>query len=243
MVTCSELATIITTQDNSFLVWGSRPLIKSPLHTMFACSDSDPLPHAGRRRESNVSSSPSRRVSSVTFDIGSSDPVVEEKTGPTPQPLPPGGASGNGERMYKSSSLNLTHIPYTETSCTSPSQYMSVLTQLLPDLLHGGRGGGGRGEGPSGRRGPSVSSEAGSLEGVIVEPTSVDMVGRCGLLSDLSAQGLQQAKLVGVSSFAGNVLILIEAKIPEEKSLKVTPPKQPLLMMSKRLTQRRHWNK
>ena len=107
-----------------------------------------------------------------------------------------------------------------------------------PEPLHGR--GGGRGEG---RRGTSVSSEAGILEGVITEPTSVDLVGRCGLLSDLSAQGLQQAKLEGVSNFAGNVLILIEAKIPEERSLRVTPPKQPLLMMSKRLTQRRHWTK
>ncbi len=120
---------------------------------------------------------------------------------------------------------------------------MATLSQLLPEPLHGR--GSGRGEGGgAGRRGPSVSSEAGGAqEGIILEPTSVDLVGRCGLLSDLSAQGLQHAKLEGVSNFAGNVLILIEAKIPEEKALKVAAPKQPLLMMSKRLTQRRHWTK
>ena len=31
MVTSSELCTIVTTDDNSFLVWGSRPVIKSPI--------------------------------------------------------------------------------------------------------------------------------------------------------------------------------------------------------------------
>ena len=34
------------------------------------------------------------------------------------------------------------------------------------------------------------------------------------LLAELSARGLQQAKLEGVGSFAGNVLILIQAKSP-----------------------------
>jgi signal transduction protein with GAF and PtsI domain len=90
-------------------------------------------------------------------------------------------------------------------------------------------------------------------EGVILEPTSLDLVGRCGLLSALSAQGLQQAKLEGVGNFAGNVLILIQAKVPEEeeeerkekgqRSLRVTLPRQPLLMMSKRLMERRNWAK
>ncbi len=88
-----------------------------------------------------------------------------------------------------------------------------------------------------------MSSEAGStaLEGVIIEPTSMDLVGRCGLLSALSAQGLQQAKLEGICHFAGNVLILVEAKIPDVKVM--VPAKQPLLMMSKRLGQGRVWTK
>lgn len=130
---------------------------------------------------------------------------------------------------------------------------MKTLTQLLVEPKANSRtdvGGGG-----VGRRGPSISSEGGiglsDKEGVILEPTSVDLVGRCGLLSALSAQGLQQAKLEGVGNFAGNVLILIQAKVPEgeerqdkgQRSLKVTPPLQPLLMMSKRLMERRNWAK
>lgn len=249
MVTCSELATIVTTQENSFLVWGSRPLIKSPLHTMFANSDSlRPLDSGksnsapvvarqdsgrvpAKRKDSDLVMSPSRRVS---FEIGNS----QNQPGPTPPSSGHTSVGGSRDGVHRSSSLNLSHLPHAMTPCPSPSQYMTVLTQLLPEPLHGR--GGGRGEG---RRGVSVSSEAGVLEGVITEPTSVDLVGRCGLLSDLSAQGLQQAKLECVTNFAGNVLILIEAKIPEERPLKVTPPKQPLLMMSKRLIQRRHWNK
>ena len=103
-----------------------------------------------------------------------------------------------------------------------------------------------------GKRGPSVSSEVSGdeREGVILEPTSLDLVGRSGLLSDLSAQGLQQAKLVGVGEFAGNVMIIIEAKVLEEVEesggqilVKVSSPKQALLRMSKRLMERRHWTR
>ena len=138
-------------------------------------------------------------------------------------------------------------MPHAMTACRQASQYVNMLTQ---HLLEGqGKAGG--------RRGPSVTSEMGIVsggtnrEGVILEPTAVDLVGRCGVLADLSAQGLQQAKLLCVSSFAGNLVILIEAKVPEEregkagehKLLKVSPPKPPLLMMSRRLLERRHLNR
>lgn len=154
--------------------------------------------------------------------------------------------------MHRTSSLNLSHTPHHMTKCPQASQYMKMLSQLLVEPKPNNRGDVG---GALGRRGPSVSSEGGGgmldKEGVILEPTSVDLIGRCGLLSALSAQGLQQAKLEGVGNFAGNVLILIQAKVPEveekqdkgQRSLKVTLPKQPLLMMSKRLIERRHWSK
>ena len=129
------------------------------------------------------------------------------------------------------------------TPCDDSSSYMQMLTQLLQEAtpIKGVRG-----EVGVTKKG---SDGGGEKEGVIMEPTSIDLVGRSGLLSDLSAQGLQQAKLEGVGSFAGNLLILIEAKVPEERSevggqrtMKVTVPKQPLLMMSKRLMERRHWS-
>lgn len=241
----------MTTQENSLLVWGSRPCIKSPLHALLAQSDHAPSLKARmgahKRRESDVSLSP---MKAVTFDIPSaSDP-------PSPLELPPPTSlttGGSRDKVHRSSSLNLSHLPHQMTVCPQASQYTKMLSQLLAEVKARG----------DSKRGPSVSSEggvslAGSLgaerEGVILEPTSVDLVGRCGLLADLSAQGLQQAKLECVSSFAGNLLILIEAKVPEEeekekeraasdhKSLKVSPPK-PLLMMSKRLIERRHWNR
>ncbi len=119
--------------------------------------------------------------------------------------------------------------------------------------------------GGAGRRGSiSLPSDGGGggggevvpREGIILAPTSVDLVGRAGLLADLSAQGLQQAKLEGVGSFAGNILILVEAKVPDsesdsggggegergeeggQRSMKVSAP---LLRISKRLIERRHW--
>lgn len=250
---CSELATIVTTQENSLLVWGSRPCVKSPLHVLL--SDHAPSFHllpddkartaVNKRQESDVSLSPVKQVFPVTFDIGSPDPPSPPDVVPLPN------HSGSRDKVHRSSSLNLTNTPHQMTVCTRANLYMKTLTQLLVESNHVrvGRG--------DGRRGPSVSSEGGGLsgglvgadkEGVILEPTSVDLVGRCGLLADLSAQGLQHAKLECVSSFAGNLLILIEAKVPEEKeegqrSLKVSPPKPQLLMMSKRLIERRHWKR
>lgn len=211
MVMCSELATIVTSQDNSFLVWGSRPAILSPLHSLLA-----------------PPSVKSKKKESVEHHGLSSEAISEAP-----------------ERMHRSSSLNLSNTPHSMTPCQESCNYMSVLTQLLLETRSA------RGEVGGGRRGSLVSSESvEKKEGVIMEPTSVDLVGRSGLLSDLSAQGLQHAKLAGVGTFAGNVLILIEAKVPEEKdkiegqrSVKVTPPKQPHLMMSKRLTERRHWSR
>lgn len=167
-------------------------------------------------------------------------------------PVTPG-IGGSRDRMHRASSLNLTNTPHNMTKCSHADHYMKMLIQLLGEPKLSGRND--PGVGGTGRRGPSVTSEVGSglvdREGVILEPTSVDLVGRCGLLSALSAQGLQQAKLEGVGNFAGNVLILIQAKVPEgenrqdkgQRSLRVTPPQQPMLMMSKRLMERRNWAK
>lgn len=245
MVTCSELATIVTTQENSFLVWGSRPYVKSPLHTSLSQSESSHSPS----HHSDIKTSKRKESDPLFLPAEPSSPSERVTRGHHRNPSVAG--SGSRERMHKSSSLNLTNTPHTMTTCNQASQYIKVLTQLLLEPVGSGKVG--RGEGGMGRR-MSVSSEVGGggveKEGVILEPTSVDLVGRCGLLSDLSAQGLQQAKLEGVSNFAGNVLILVEAKVPEEevrgegqRLLKVTPPKQPLLMMSKRLIERRHWSK
>ena len=36
IVTCSELATMVATENNTFLIWGSRPVIQSPLSCLLS---------------------------------------------------------------------------------------------------------------------------------------------------------------------------------------------------------------
>ena len=230
----------------------------SPLHSLLSQSDHT---HPSTHNSSTISKRRgSDALSPVTFDVGTpAQPISDHVTsaGGDNDPVTSGGSrdpvGGSRDRMiHRASSLNLTNTPHHMTKCSQAGLYMNTLTQLLVEAKTSVRNDGGG----MGRRGVSVASDIGSgvvdKEGVILEPTSVDLVGRCGLLSALSAQGLQQAKLEGVGNFAGNVLILIQAKVPEEEerkegkgqvSLRVTPPRQPLLMMSKRLIERRNWAK
>ncbi|XP_019863624.1 PREDICTED: serine/threonine-protein kinase Nek8-like, partial [Amphimedon queenslandica] len=41
MVTCSELATVVATECNTFHIWGSRPIIQSPLSTLLSGQPTD----------------------------------------------------------------------------------------------------------------------------------------------------------------------------------------------------------
>ena len=36
MVTCSELATVVATECNTFHIWGSKPIIQSPLSALLS---------------------------------------------------------------------------------------------------------------------------------------------------------------------------------------------------------------
>ena len=67
------------------------------------------------------------------------------------------------------------------------------------------------------RRGTSTSSSSihtvTSKEGVILQPTALDLVGNSGILSLLSVEGITEAKLEGLSCYGSNVLVLIQAQI------------------------------
>ncbi len=248
MVTCTELATMVTTQENSFMLWGSRPIIQSPLHTLLSPQPNTKAEQVQSRDEKIKDNERTRRhhTSSVTMELrapGSSDNLTQQQD--------------NG--VHRSSSLNLMNCPHVMVPCVDGGQYMDTLTHCLKERATTTKTKGTKEEGRGGvvggaiRRGPSVSSETGAIDGVILEPTPLDLVGRSGVLADIHAQGLQQPKLEGIGHYAGNVLILIEAKVAEdrpEESLKVTtmntirvsPPKQQLLL-SKRLRDRRHVNR
>ena len=232
---------MVTTQENSFLIWGSRPLIKSPLHTLLSREDHT---HPMKDDDSSVKTLSSPDANKDSFKTTGSDLLhrrcissvtVDHRSHDSTEGIC---KTSNTAGVQRSSSLDLSSVPHVMVACSAASTYMDTLTQTLRDMERGG-----------GRRGTFVSSEAGvgsvDREGVILEPKSLDLGGHSGFLFDLSTQGLQQPKLEGVAYFAGNVLILIEAKVTEgERRMSLAgPPKQQLFVMSKKLRERRHLNR
>ena len=229
---------MVTTQETSFMVWGSRPLIRSPLHQLLS----------GPQLDHTVPESTIANRTSATSRISDSrSNSVETLLLQTE----------NEGKLHKSPSLHF-NSPHSTVPCDDGNGYMLTLTNTLKDkenregklkqAKEEGKGGG------AGKRGPSVSGDSHvDRDGVILEPTPLDLVGQSGMLADLSAQGLQQPKLEGIGHCAGNVLILIEAKVSEDKTeekeridskvtIRVSPPK-PQLLLSKRLRDRRHINR
>ena len=107
MVTCSELSTIVTTDDNSFLIWGSRPVIKSPLTEILAQveeppgdSSTDPQllksPEGTKRSSSSLPKQGSTDKGSGVFSEGSSQQNL-------PLPLSPLSPELNSSRQSVSS--------------------------------------------------------------------------------------------------------------------------------------------
>lgn len=137
---------------------------------------------------------------------------------------PPGMITGQG----RNPSLNFIDVPHTMTPCSSSPQYLNTLTKLLFESLDASRGkvlkreGGSSTQLPAShhhpRRGSSLSSfniQGMSSEGVITRPTPLDLVGKSGILSLLSVEGIKEADLEGLSCYGSNVLVLIQAQVEE----------------------------
>jgi len=224
------------------MVWGSRPLIRSPLHQLLSGPVSD----------TQDSSEPENSVAKKTSAASrAADPIGQNVSMET---IPLTESEG---KLHRPPGLHFS-TPHSMVTCDDGSRYMLTLTHKLKDkeskegktkpVKEEGKGGG------AGRRGPSVSGDShADRGGVILEPVPLDLVGHSGVLADLRAQALQQHKLEGIGHCAGNVLILIEAKVSEDKSeekgrkdskvtIRVSPPK-PQLLLSKRLRDRRHVNR
>ena len=341
-VTCTELASIVTTEDNSFLVWGSRPIIRSPLARFLnqhsgsrssttgdsktRSSDSGGQKERSnslRRQESDVFEDEnlprvgSTLLSPTSVDLGSSFQSVssghlasneaspERKpssdasitTNKTP-PKDPSNESlnqshlkfavgtisglskeqqviGGHMNIRRYSSLNLSDTPHIMHPCSSSKEYMEKVNNLLQELNilsdadrnyrgvaspvsrhkeisdskeQGQPPGGGGGFKANKRIYSSNSSELVMMDGIVMRPTSIDLVGRSGLLSTLSVQGLTSAKLEGVSCFGCNVLILIEAQVmldaegkdgtQQRVSMASKMVKQPRLVLGRKLTEK-----
>lgn len=329
-MTCTELASIVTTEDNSFLVWGSRPIIRSPLlklltqHTSRSSFASESRTKSSETASQKERSNSLQREESDVFDdeklpqvgsgilispascelgtsfqsvssghLASNESTPERKPSstdsvatktpskdPSNESLNPkftvGTGSGSKEKlvsghMRRYSSLNLSDTPHIMHTCSSSKDYVDKVNSLLQELnLHAELD---RNQGVSGsmsRQRESVgsiypkeqqqqqqgfkankrsnSSELVMMDGIIMKPTSIDLVGRSGLLSTFSVQGLMNARLEGISCFGCNVVILIEARVLLEAEGKdgVRPRvsvtsklvKQPRLILSRRLTEK-----
>ena len=280
MVTSSELCTLITTQDNSFLVWGSRPVIKSPLVEILEQGEDDSAKLSRSQKcvstdtmestvfSDNPPSGPgtpnSRRTlprttahtSNVSLSLPTSDPqrgtlgsqhLSSGEGSPTKASSndsiarassPSKNAASEPTLAFKTStrlmghcsrnpSLNFSEIPHTLVSCPTSSQYLSALSDVLVESLNVSSRGkthqlkressSGAQLSVSHRRGTSTSSSSihtlTSKEGVILQPTALDLVGNSGILSLLSVEGITEAKLEGLSCYGSNVLVLIQAQI------------------------------
>ena len=125
------------------------------------------------------------------------------------------------ELQKKASLLNLLDAPHTLIPCGDASRYLSQLSDLLCEAVDTSRTKRGAvkhreslpGQTKSLKRGASMSScDFVNPEGVIIKPTAISLAGRSGILTSLSSQGLRNVKLMGISCFGSNVLVLIEAK-------------------------------
>ena len=63
------------------------------------------------------------------------------------------------------------------------------------------------------RKASSGNVQAPIHEGVILQPTVVDLVNRSGILASLLDQGLRNVKLEGISCFGPNFIALIHAHV------------------------------
>ena len=297
MVTCSELSTIVTTSDNSFLIWGSRPLIRSPLIEYLVPPEPPHVSTATDRDEvfndSSITPTPavvqnplspisieftSSNISTSTGRLASSESTPEKKglssEDVAAKPFEMRTASSeniaatrlghkssssdsmnrlssrlSAEYLDKRSSVSLLEVPRVQIPCMDSASYLQKLMSTLQEILDASRTSKGakRDSVSSGRglkRGPSSSSssvEIGSSDGIIMKPTALDLVGKLGILSSFSAQGLRNAKLECMCCYGGNVVVVIEAMEAGLSKEGAEPHRsvQPFLKLGRKLTDKR----
>ena len=190
-----------------------------------------------------------------------------ESLSPSNPKVVSGIASSSKEQLRRYSSLNLSDTPHIMYPCSSSKDYVDKVNSLLQEMslhaeLERNRGvsspvvrhrdavGSAKGDQPTNLKANKRinSSELVMMDGIIMRPTSIDLIGRSGLLSALSVQGLTNAKLEGVSCFGCNVLILIEAQVlldmeakegaQQRGSVVSKLAKQPQLKLGRKLTEK-----
>ena len=161
MVTCSELATIVATDSNSFLVWGSRPIIRSPLSRLLAGQGLErddkakpslsPSPSSPAQKDSDITSNehaPQASDPCSSPDSGYRESVVnspDSKSSLSSESVAKG-SKRSTEVVNKTSpkssvlidgkrrssiDLALASIPIVQVDCTRSSDYLITLNTML----------------------------------------------------------------------------------------------------------------
>lgn len=223
--------------------------------------------------------SPERKTETVSNKTPPKDPSNESLNHSNPKfVVGTTNIAESKEQLRRFSSLNLSDSPHIMYPCSSSKHYVEKMNSLLQETnryvvdLERNRGGlpspairhrealGSAKDQPSSSQQQQPlggikankrinSSDTVMMDGIIMKPTSIDLVGRSGLLSTLSVQGLTNAKLEGVSCFGGNVLILIEAQVlldvegkegvlQRGTAMVTKMAKQPRLVLGRKLTEK-----
>ena len=292
MVTSSELCTIVTTDDNSFLLWGSRPVIKTPLREILEdtqvkyaelqkCGSNDMMentvfiddPNSGPGTPRNARSAMSPRTSHPSGPLASN--LESRKTsggqphfsseGTSPKASSNDNvAKGSPSRLVnkRTLSFNFSEIPHSLVPCTECCKYLKTLNSVLSKALDASQGRSHplKRDSTSAtqtgvshhRRGTSASNSSvhtlTSKEGILLQPTSIDLVGKSGILNLLSVEGIAEAKLEGLSCYGSNVLVLLQAQViththteEEESASEKWTGRSPTFRIGRKITQRAIW--
>ena len=239
MVTCSELATIVATDSNSFLVWGSRPLIKSPLSHVLSgqvsVNDSNDTSSPTQKADSdNDSANPDSCSSPDSGYRDSSVASPDSKSSLSAESVSKQGRRSNeainkqsskssvlmGGRRQSSMDLALAFIPTIQVSCIHSHEYLAMLNTAMGDTAKPHTATTKQSATTIGaqvqsrlKKGSSGNIHEACHEGVILQPTVVDLVNKSGILMSLLEQGLMNVKLEGIASFGPNLIVLLHAHV------------------------------
>ena len=255
MVTCSELATIVATDNNSFLVWGSRPLIKSPLCHILSMrkgteSDSESAQSSSSpaQRDSDSESAIPDACSSPDSgcrDVGVNSP--ESKSSLSAESVnkqvrrsseginksSPKSSVLMSERRQSSIDLGLMSIPNIQIACAHSHEYLTMLNTAMSESAktHSStvRQSSENISSPVMSRlkkGSSGNIQETVTDGVILQPTAIDLVNKSGILTSLLEQGLRNVKLEGIASFGPNLIVLLHAHFPRASQPAIDLPRR-----------------
>ena len=138
-----------------------------------------------------------------------------------------------GERRQSSMDLGLMSIPHVQQACTHSHEYLTILNTAISES-HSSivRQTSENVTSPIQSRlkkGSSGNVQETSNEGVILQPTAIDLVNKSGILTSLLEQGLRNVKLEGIASFGPNLIVLLHAHFPRASQPAIDLPRRMII--------------